>query len=117
MTTFMTDMHNTMKEIRKQVKTLREQVINKVIDILVKNDKEIDLTDRTHTPYVDTKVGELCTLDRITYHCPEGYEGIKGADNITIDLSNCEYNCTLTLEELEWEYLIDIAIYLEENFS
>ena len=117
MTIFMTDMHNTLKEIREQVKTLREQVIDKVIDILVKNGKEIDLTGRTHTPFVDTKVGELCFVNRIVYHCPEGYEHIKGADNITLDLLNEEYNCTLTLEELEWEYLIDIAIYLEENFS
>ena len=106
-----------MKEIRKQIKELREQMIDKVIDILVKNNKEIDVTDRSHTPFVDTKAGELCTLDRITYHCREGYEGIKRDDNITLDLSNEEYNCTLTLEEIEIDYLIDIVVYLEENFG
>ena len=106
-----------MKEIRKQIKELREQMIDKVIDILVKNNKEIDVTDRSHTPFVDTKVGELCTLDRITYYCPGGYEAIKRDDNITLDLSNEEYNCTLTLEEIEIDYLIDIVEYLEENFG
>ena len=106
-----------MKEIRKQIKELRKQMIDKVIDILVKNNKEIDVTGRSHTPFVDTKAGELCTLDRITYYCPEGYEGIKRDDNITLDLSNEEYNCTLTLEEIEIDYLIDIVEYLEENFG
>ena len=28
-----------------------------------------------------------------------------------------EYNCTLTIEEVEIDYLVDIVEYLEENFS
>ena len=106
-----------MKVIREQINVLRKQMIDKLIDILIKNGKEIDLRDRSHTPFVDTRVGELVTLDRIIYYCQEGMEYIKRDDNITIDCSNEEYNCTLTIEEVEIDYLVDIVEYLEENFS
>ena len=101
-----------MKTIRQQIKELREQIINRHIDVLVKSNKEIDLSDVSYTPYVDLGGDDLYTLDRITYHCPDGYEGIKGADNITIDISNEDENRTLTLEELEINNLLNIAEYL-----
>lgn len=96
-----------MKVIKEQLNFLREQINNRVIEILIKNNKEIDLTDRVYTPCIHTKVDYWCTLDRIFY-CGR---------YVTLDLSNEEYNCSLTLEEIEMDYLIDIAIYLEENFG
>lgn len=98
-----------MKLIREQVKSIRSRVVDKIIVILVRNNNEIDMFGEVYTPSIDTKVGELCTIDRITYMG-------RGEDSILIDMSNEEYNCTLTLEELELDYLLDIAEYLEENY-
>ena len=97
-----------MKLIREQVKFIRSQVVDKIIAVLEKNDNDINMWGEVYTPSIDTKVGELCTIDRITYMG-------KGEDSILIDMSNEEYNCTLALEELELDYLLDIAEYLEEN--
>ena len=96
-----------MKATKEHLKAVRQQIIDRVIEILIKNNKEIDLTDRVYTPCIHTKVDYWCTLDRILYY---------GRD-VTLDFSNEEYNCILTLEEIEMDYLIDIAIYLEENFG
>ena len=98
-----------MKLIREQVKSIRSQVVEKIIVNLVRNNNEIDMFGEVYTPSIDTKVGELCTIDRITYMG-------RGEDSILIDMSNEEYNCTLALEELELDYLLDIAEYLEENY-
>lgn len=106
-----------MKVIREQIRILREQMIQKVIDILIKNNKDIIIVDKFNSPLIDTKAGELCNVERITYHCRDGYENIKREDNITLDLFNEEYNVTLTLEELEIDYLLKIAEFLEEKFA
>ena len=98
-----------MKVIREQIRVLREQMIQKVIDILIKNNKDIIIVDKFNSPLIDTKAGELCNVERITYHCSDGYENIKREDNITLDLFNEEYNCTLTLEELEIDEFDDVA--------
>lgn len=105
-----------MKVIREQIRVLREQMIQKVIDILIKNNKDIIIVDKFNSPLID-KAEELYNVERITYHCPDGYENIKREDNITLDLFNEEYNRTLTLEELEIDYLLKIAVFLEEKFA
>lgn len=101
-----------IEKIRHQIRELREQMIDTIIDILLENNKEIDLTDVIYTPYVDLREEDLYTLDRITYHCPNGYERIKGADNITLDISNENWQRTLTLEELDLDNLLNITEYL-----